>query len=206
MREKKILRSAQDDRGDGDAQDDREMCAGEQGKVRRRTRGRVAQHGVPLPGHRAVAFCHPGASSASVILRSAATKDLSTREPPLRGKKILRSAQDDRGTGTLRMTRGCAQEDKERQSGGQGAVRKRTMRDTQENTGRHSGEQRQNHAHKTPRAGVSLLGHAGAFLPSAAYLNFPAAPGTGADTAGHTARPMPAAPGGCPARPPGRRR
>ena len=71
------------------------MCAGEQGKVRRRTRGRVAQHGIPLPRHRAVAFCHPGASSASVILRSAATKDLSSREPPLRGKKILRSAQDD---------------------------------------------------------------------------------------------------------------
>ena len=200
MREKKILRSAQDDRGDGDAQEDREMCAGEQGKVRRRTRGRVAQHGIPLPGHRAVAFCHPGASSASVILRSAATKDLSTREPSLRGKKILRSAQDDRETGTLRMTGGRGR------SGGQGAVRRRTKRDSQEDKGPHSGEQRQNHAHKTPRAGVSLLGHAGAFLPSAAYLNFPAVPGTGADTAGRTARPMPAAPGGCPARPPGRRR
>ncbi len=96
------------------------MCAGEQGKVRRRTRGRVAQHGIPLPRHRAVAFCHPGASSASVILRSAATKDLSSREPPC-GRR--------RSFAPLRMTGGQGR------SGGQGAVRRRTKRDSQEDKG-----------------------------------------------------------------------
>ena len=126
LRGKKILRSAQDDRGTGTlrrtrgcAQEDKERQSGGQGAG-------SLEHGIPLPRHRAVAFCHPGASSASVILRSAATKDLSTREPPCGGRRSFAPLRMTGGRGRSGGQGAVRRRSKERQSGGQGAALRRT--------------------------------------------------------------------------------